>query len=557
MSMTLHDVASAALARGAVLTADMAGVMILEAAESIAAGGRAVEATLATTWLSEDGRVSVRGAQACEAAAMEERLRAELRRLLALAPGAAPSLRALAGRPGTGDLAGLALELEAAMIPINRSASRRALGRLYREVRRAQAAGRVGTLDELPEIDVVYETAEAPPPPASSEAPPPPASAEAPPPPASAEAPPPPASAEAPPPPAPRFHVEMTQRIPDVEVIPARLPSVSPEPADPIAPVNAADPAPDVVAIPEPTPLLGTVQLRFVPRSAPRPVPNAEPVCFPSEPGTPPMPDPVLVRPSSTTPPSQTGPAGLETGPAELETGPVELETGPVELETGPVELETGPAELETGPAGLETGPVAESVDVAPTGAYVGRRTAVADLVSRFRFRGVRSDERLVRDLKALAGLDLTPPPVAVDDEAEFGSRSDAASGPARGDRAKASSVTRPQVLGACLFLAMGVLVLAPKESRTPGASSEPSECQAVVEFASVDPGVEVRIRELGVGESWRARVSDGSVVEVGGLRCGRDHEAVLRRADRWERIVVRGVELEGTPAPRHRIAAP
>lgn len=142
MSVTLLEVMAAAQARRAPLVAELAGYLVLGAADQSAGAPRRMHA--ADIVLAEDGGVRVVGAgQACAAEAAEESLRGLLRGLMQVASSATPALfRSMQRASGEG-VDALIRELETALIPVNRSAARRALARLHRETTRALESGRV------------------------------------------------------------------------------------------------------------------------------------------------------------------------------------------------------------------------------------------------------------------------------------------------------------------------------------------------------------------------------------------------------------------------------
>jgi hypothetical protein len=146
MSVKLHEVMGAARGRSASLAAEVAGYLVLAAADQVAGAPRA------TGWedvaLLEDGSVRVISGTPCDDARAERTLRSLLGQLLLEASSVTPALlRAGHKATGTG-VDALVRELEAALIPVNRGAARRALSRLYRDVVRARDNGKIVALEE-------------------------------------------------------------------------------------------------------------------------------------------------------------------------------------------------------------------------------------------------------------------------------------------------------------------------------------------------------------------------------------------------------------------------
>jgi len=142
MVVTLSDLVRAARARRAPLAGESAGYLVLALTDQVSHAPRVVHAL--DVELTEDGGVRVTRGQASSDADAEIALRAVLDDLLSVAssPNAA-LLRAGRRAPPTG-LPALLRELEAALIPVNRGAARRALARLQRETARSLASGQLG-----------------------------------------------------------------------------------------------------------------------------------------------------------------------------------------------------------------------------------------------------------------------------------------------------------------------------------------------------------------------------------------------------------------------------
>jgi hypothetical protein len=150
MDITLSTVTDAARQRLAAVTAEAAGYLVLLVVQQVAAYPCHVR--LDGIFLTDVGDVVVRGGGEAGAGQVELELRQMLTGLLALAQSATPALRAAAERSATAGLHQLQAELQAALIPINHAAARRALARLYRETQRASASsGRHSSIAAEPE----------------------------------------------------------------------------------------------------------------------------------------------------------------------------------------------------------------------------------------------------------------------------------------------------------------------------------------------------------------------------------------------------------------------
>ncbi|MCA9597156.1 MAG: hypothetical protein KC776_27775 [Myxococcales bacterium] len=137
MSVTLREVMGAARSRAASLAAEVAGYLVLGAADQAAA--RAV--TGDDVVLGEDGTVRIASGHSADDAQAEAALRLLLGQLLLEASSVTPALLRASQRPAAAGIDALVQELEAALIPVNRGAGRRALARLHRDTDRARAAG--------------------------------------------------------------------------------------------------------------------------------------------------------------------------------------------------------------------------------------------------------------------------------------------------------------------------------------------------------------------------------------------------------------------------------
>lgn len=134
-SVTLEDVFAVVEGKRVPLAPELAGYLTLEVADGSQAAGGEVDPR--TVYISEEGTVAlVRPKKDAPSGDAETSVRRILAKLLDASGSATPALSASAKRkPGAG-LSSLISELEAALIPVNRAAGRRALARLAREVKR-------------------------------------------------------------------------------------------------------------------------------------------------------------------------------------------------------------------------------------------------------------------------------------------------------------------------------------------------------------------------------------------------------------------------------------
>ena len=139
MSVTLLEVLLAARARAVPLPAESAGYLVLSLSEKAVQAPRRIE--LSAVELDADGAVQILAGEAVAAEPLEQALRKALSELLTVASSPGPSLLRAAARPATGQLEAFVGELERALVPVNRTAARRALVRLCRETERARREG--------------------------------------------------------------------------------------------------------------------------------------------------------------------------------------------------------------------------------------------------------------------------------------------------------------------------------------------------------------------------------------------------------------------------------
>lgn len=135
MTTTLRDVVLAMRTGHAALVGENAGYLVLLAAD--AALVAPAVATREAVHLDEDGTVRLVGTTA-SALVSEMSLRRLLGDLLAELRSPAPNLERVAQRSDSRGLDTLVLELEAALVPVNRRAAKRSLARLFRETDRAR-----------------------------------------------------------------------------------------------------------------------------------------------------------------------------------------------------------------------------------------------------------------------------------------------------------------------------------------------------------------------------------------------------------------------------------
>jgi hypothetical protein len=140
MSVTVGEILAAARGGHAALTSEMAGYLVLGAADRLAqASGASFEP--ADIELDERGMVAVPGVRPAARNDAGALLRSALRDLLSLAPPGAAGLSRIARGSEESGAQRLVSEIEAALIPVNRAAARRALARLHRDVTKARDCG--------------------------------------------------------------------------------------------------------------------------------------------------------------------------------------------------------------------------------------------------------------------------------------------------------------------------------------------------------------------------------------------------------------------------------
>jgi hypothetical protein len=378
MSVTLLDIWRAARVRSVPFSGESAGYVVLALCEETR-GTRSLE--LADVELVSDGSVRASIASTCSEAQGEKQLRSLLGRLLEVASSPGPSLWRAAGRSSPGGAAGLATELQKALIPFNRAAARRALLRLFRETERAVADGRLGDPpDQGSEQDLLRLS---PPPAKVLES----------------------TSATPPPPPPPVKLSEQVQAQPPQAV--AALP-----------PVETACEQPEQLTRPEtvvsrrraglsaPPPPLPATELARVSRTPRMGSMDVAVVSVPPElrvaartPSPPPLPvsDDLTERVPEVS-------EFLECEALESEA----LEESPA-LVVGVHVADSEEAAEPVSDEELETRPLPLLAPPAPYEGVAAQPSEVSELLRGFQVQGGLAESELRRELKALAGVDLTP----------------------------------------------------------------------------------------------------------------------------------------------------
>ncbi|HEX3777452.1 MAG TPA: hypothetical protein VHV51_23435 [Polyangiaceae bacterium] len=150
MSVTLSEVRRAARAHRAPLAGESAGYLVLALADQVLNAPRLIDAQ--DVVLTEDGALRLLRGQASSDAEAELSLRRALDELLLVASSGSAALMRAGRRTAPVGLPALVKELEAALIPVNRSAARRALARLQRETARAVSSGALPEWIEAPAL---------------------------------------------------------------------------------------------------------------------------------------------------------------------------------------------------------------------------------------------------------------------------------------------------------------------------------------------------------------------------------------------------------------------
>jgi hypothetical protein len=134
-SVTLDEVFAVVGNKRVPLAPELAGYLVLEVAEHADPNGGDVDPR--SVFVGEEGTVAlVKPKRDAASGDAEASIRSALARLLEASGSQTPALAAASKRKSGAGLPALAEELEAALIPVNRAAGRRALARLAREVKR-------------------------------------------------------------------------------------------------------------------------------------------------------------------------------------------------------------------------------------------------------------------------------------------------------------------------------------------------------------------------------------------------------------------------------------
>lgn len=134
--VTLLDVLGAAQSGQVALAPESAGYLALGLADALVAAPRAPEAT--EVILAENGQVDVLSRAPASDRAAEAAARSLLGQLLGVAGSSAPALSSAAKRALSSGPSAVVRDIEAALIPVNRAAAKRALARLHRETARVR-----------------------------------------------------------------------------------------------------------------------------------------------------------------------------------------------------------------------------------------------------------------------------------------------------------------------------------------------------------------------------------------------------------------------------------
>ncbi len=138
MSVTLLEVLAAAGARQACLTGENSGFIVLSLAHALQSGPRSVG--LGDVVLTPQGAPCILSGNSATPEACEGALRKLLRQLLVGAHRPAASMIRI-GEGGGNGFGTLVMELQRALVPLNRPAALRSLARLCRDTERAQQRG--------------------------------------------------------------------------------------------------------------------------------------------------------------------------------------------------------------------------------------------------------------------------------------------------------------------------------------------------------------------------------------------------------------------------------
>ncbi len=143
-SVTLDDVLTVVTSKRVPLAPELAGYLVLAITDASASTDGDLDRS--AVYISDEGTLAIVRAKKEPAATSDEvelSIRSVLLTLLEASGSQTPALGAVARKKAPAGLPGLAKELEVALIPANRSAGKRALARMSREVKRVtQGVGR-------------------------------------------------------------------------------------------------------------------------------------------------------------------------------------------------------------------------------------------------------------------------------------------------------------------------------------------------------------------------------------------------------------------------------
>jgi hypothetical protein len=158
MSVTVSEILLAARGAFAAVSPETAGYLVLGAADCLGEG----RLGLKSVYLDEGGAFHVDRHGDLAAIDVESSLRTLLKRLLETGRSPAPALLRVATTQERRGIPRLITEIEAALIPVNRAAARRALARLHRDVSRARTSSNL--FDASSGDGLELEPSNAPPP---------------------------------------------------------------------------------------------------------------------------------------------------------------------------------------------------------------------------------------------------------------------------------------------------------------------------------------------------------------------------------------------------------
>jgi hypothetical protein len=153
MGVTLSEVKRAARVHRAPLAGESAGYLVLALADQVLSAPRVIGAD--DVQLTDEGGLRLLRGTASSESEAELALRRTLDELLLVASSGSAALMRAGRRVAPLGLAMLVRELEAALIPVNRAAARRALARLHRETTRALALGALSVEEPAAQLPTV------------------------------------------------------------------------------------------------------------------------------------------------------------------------------------------------------------------------------------------------------------------------------------------------------------------------------------------------------------------------------------------------------------------